>query len=184
MKAFLLKYKRRIIFWIVFLAIVLCFAPRQHDYYLDDDIKNFKGTYLAPFLIWTGVVTSLIAFILVLIKTKSVKQAGVAFLSVGVILACYLFIFQEIFLGASLFINRQFKRDNLQKTYVANYMIRTDQTKHYFNPYDLSTGHISTDDKLINKLYHAGLKQDDTIILKFDKGLFGIPFQSHPFGEK
>jgi len=184
MKAFLLKYKRTIIFWIVFSSIVLYFAPVQNDYYLKDDINNFKRTYLTAFLILTGAVTSLIALILVFIKTKSVMQAYVAFLSVGVTLAFYLFIFQNIFLGASLFINRQFKRDTLKKTYVAKYMVGTDQTKDNFNPYDISSGHISTDDKLINKLYHKGLKQDDTIILKFDKGLFGIAFQSYPFGDK
>lgn len=184
MKAFLLKYKWTIIFWIVFSGIVLYLAPRQHDYYLDDDIKNFKRTYLTPFLVWTGIVTSVIVLIFTFVKTKSIKQAGVSFLSVGVTLAFFLFIFQDIFLGASLFINRQVKRESIQKDYVVSYLAGTDQTKNNFFPYDLSTKHSSIDKKLKNKIYTSGLKQNDTVTLKFDKGLFGIAFQSKPFEDK
>ena len=184
MKAFLLKYKRTIIFWIVFTVIVLYFAPRQHDYYLDDDIENFKRTYLTPILIWTGIVTSIIVLIFVFAKTKSFKQAGVSFLYVGVAIAFFLFIFQDTFLGASLFLNRLFKKDISQKAYVVRYMAGTGQTKDNFIPYDLSAKQISIDKKLINKLYNSGLKQNDTVRLQFDQGIFGIEFQPQPFVDK
>ena len=184
MKAFLLKYKRTIIFWIVFSAIVIYFAPRQHDFYLEDDIKNFKTNYLIPFLIWIGIVTSLIVFILVFAKTKSLKQSSVSFLFVGVTLALYLFLFQDLFLGGALFLNRQFKRDTLNKPYLISYMVGADKTKENFIPYDLTTKRSSIDRKLINKLYSSGQNQNDTVLLKFDKGLFGIAFQSQPFIDK
>jgi hypothetical protein len=184
MKAFLIKYKRTIIFWIVFSAIVLYFAPRQHDYYLDDDIDSFKETYLTPFLIWTGIVISLLVLILVFADTKSFEKAGVSFLTVGVTLAFYLFIFQGLFLGGALFINRQFIRDTLSKTYIIGHMAGTDKTKNNIVPYDLSTKRSSIDRKLINKLYSSSQNQNDTVILKFDKGLFGIAFQSQPFDDK
>jgi len=184
MKAFLLKYKRKIIFWIVFLAIVLYFAPRQHDYYLDGDIDNFKSTYLVPTLIWTGLVTSIIIVFIVFAKTKSIKHSAASFFSVGVTLAFFLFIFQDIFLGAALFLNRQFRRDYIQRTYVAGYWVGASETKENFVPRDLSTKYTSIDKKLINKLYNPGLKSKDTIILQFEKGLFGIAFQSKPFVDK
>lgn len=184
MKAFLLKHKRTIIFWIVFSAIVIYFAPSQHDYYLDDDIKYFKTNYLTPFLIWTGIVTSLIIFILVFTKTKSLKQSGVSFLSVGLTLTIYLFLFQGLFLGGALFLNRLVKRESIQKNYVVNYLTGTDQTKNNFFPYELSSKHSIIDRKLRNKIYTSGLKQNDTITLKFDMGLFGIAFQSQSFEDK
>jgi hypothetical protein len=139
---------------------------------------------LTPFLIWAGIVTSIIVFILVYAKTKSLKQSGVSFLSVGVTLALYLFIFQDLFLGGALFLNRQFKSGTLNKPYLIGYMVGTDKPKDNFIAYDLTTKHSSIDRKLINKLYSSGRNQNDTVILKFDKGLFGIAFQSQPFDDK
>jgi len=181
---FLLKYKRKIISWIVFLALVLYFAPKQHDYYLDDDIKSFKTTYFTPFLIWTGIIASLLIFLITFLKSKSIKQSGVSFLYAGVIFAFLLFIFQNLFLGASLFLNRQFKRETLQKSYSVSYLTGIEHTKDNFFPFDIANKHSSFDRKLRNKLYYPGINQNDTVTLQFDKGLFGIPFQSKPFNDK
>ena len=63
-------------------------------------------------------------------------------------------------------------------------MAGTDQTKNNFIPYDLAVKQISIDKKLINKLYKVGLKQNDTITLRLDKGLFGIAFQTQQFDDK
>ena len=64
------------------------------------------------------------------------------------------------------------------------YLAGTDQTKENFFPYDLSSKHSITDKKLINKIYSPGLKQNDTVTVKFDKGLFGIVYQSKPLADK
>ena len=58
------------------------------------------------------------------------------------------------------------------------------QTKNNFYPYDLPIKDISSDRKLINKLYAQKFKQGDTITLNFDKGLFGIIFQTQPLIDK
>jgi hypothetical protein len=184
MKAFLLKYKWKIVFLILFSIIVFYLAPSQHDYYLDSDIDSFKQTHMTPFLLWTGIVTSILVVILVLAKTKSLKRAGVSFLYVGVALAFYLFIFQDLFLGGALFINRQFKTDTLNKSYTISYMTGIDKTKDNLVPYDLSTKRPLIDNKLINKIYNSELRQNDTVSIKFDKGLFGIPFQLKPLDDK
>ena len=181
---FLNKHKWTILFWIIFLSIVLYFAPRQSEYYLDKDISNFKKYYLQPTLIWTGIILCVGLLIYWLIKTKSIKQLLIPFLSITLTIAAFLFIFQDIFLAASLFINRQFKKGSIQKNYIANYMAGTDQTKSNFFPFDLADNKSSIDRKLTNKLYKVGLKQNDTITLNFDKGLFGIVFQSEKFADK
>jgi hypothetical protein len=184
MTAFLKKHKWTILYWVILLFIVLYFAPRQNKYYLDNDIDYFKTQYLRPILLWTGGVIPVGLFLFWLIRTKSIKQSAIGFAYVVVALAFFLFIFQDIFLGASLFINRQLKRDSVQKIYQANYMAGTDQSKSNFIPYDLTTKQISIERKLINKLYTVGLKQNDTISLNLYKGLLGIAFNSQPFDDK
>ena len=83
-----------------------------------------------------------------------------------------------------MFLNRQFKRDTLQKVYVVDYLAGTDQIKSNFIPYDIASKQIVNDKKLIGKIYRVNLKQFDTVRVTFDKGLFGIVFQSQPFGDK
>jgi hypothetical protein len=126
----------------------------------------------------------ILVLFLVLAKTKSIKQSVLSFLYVAVTVAFFLFLFQDLLLAESLFVNRQFKRASLQITYIVNYLAGVDQNKDNFNPYDISAKQISRDNKLKNKLYHPGLKQDDTLTLKFYKGLLGIAFQSLPFNGK
>lgn len=184
MKALLSKYKRSIIFWTLFSAILFYFAPLQHEYYLDNDIANFKATYFTPFLVWTGVIISVSVLMIVLVGTKYFKSAGVYFLSIGLILAVYLFIFNELLLSGALFVNRQFTLDKWNKSYIVGYMIGMEKTKKNFVAYDLSTNQSSIDRKLINKLYKSELHENDTITLKFDKGLFGIAFLSQPFKDE
>lgn len=184
MKSFLKKYKRTIIFWIIFSAIVLYFAPKQNEYYLDDDIQGFKSRYLIPILFWTGVIASILLLSIIIVINKSIKKSLFPFLYGTAIMTFYLFIFQNLFLAGSLFINRKFNRDSVQKAYIVSYWPGTDSGKANFTPYDISTGHFSMDEKLINKLYQTGLTQGDTLVLKFDTGLFGVAFQKQPFVDK
>ena len=163
MKIFLTKYKWKIFFLILLLAIGIYFVPRQKAYYLDDDIKYFKEHYLSSILIWTGVVISLLIVLALFIRTKSVKDPLLSSLYTITFIAFFLFIFQDLFLAGALFINRQFKKETLEKKYLVNYLAGTDQTKSNFIPYDLSTRQISTDEKLVNKIYNQRFKQNDTL---------------------
>jgi hypothetical protein len=183
MKVFLNKHKRTILFWVIFVFIILYFAPRQSEYYLDKDVRNFKIHYLQPTLIWTGSILIVGLLIFWLKSTKSIMQLLTHFISVTFTVAAFLFIFQDLFLAASLFINRQIKKGAEQKRYTVIYTGETEKSKKYFIPYDLDEGQISIDKKLINKLYKTELKQNDTITLKFDRGLFGIAFQSNRFDD-
>ena len=121
---------------------------------------------------------------MLLIKAKSIKQSSLVFLYGTVTVACLLFIFQDIFLAAALFINRQIKTGSLQKAYVIKYMTGTRQTRENILPFDIAAKQISRDHKLTNKLYQPSLQQDDTVTLKFDKGLFGIAFQPQHFRDR
>lgn len=185
MIAFLKKYNWRIVYWIILCFIVFYFAPTQNKYYLDKDIKYFETQYLQPILVWTAGLVSVGLFLFWLIRTKSIKQSIVGFAYVALGLAFIFFIFLNIFLGFSLFINRQCKTNGVQEIYQANYyMVGSDNSKANFFLYDFTTKQFSFDRKLINKLYKVDLKQNDTISLHLDKGLFGIPFSLQPFDDK
>lgn len=184
MKAFFIKYKWTILYWTILLFLLLYFAPRQSKYYLDQDIKQFKTRYLIPTLIWTFGLITVGLFVFWLIKTKSIKRSGLWFLSTALTFAFIIFIFQSIFLGLALFANRLITREKIIKIYQASFMAGTGNSRNNFNLYDPSTGRISIDAKLINELYHTGIKQNDTLVLAMNKGLFGVAFSSHQFNDK
>jgi hypothetical protein len=180
MKVFLTKHRRTIIFSAALLATVLLIRPNQDDHYLDADIAFFKVHYLEPILLYTGIVISIAFFVLPIVKTKSFKHLTNTFLlACGTIVFC-LFIFQHLILGLSLFINRQVKREALQRVYLAGFLVGTGKTKDSFFLIDLSTKHTITDRKFIDKMYKPELKQDDTVHVSFEKGLFGVAFQPKP----
>lgn len=176
MKAFVSKYKWNIIYFLTLLAVVVYFAPKQNDYYFDNDIKNYKSKYLIPILFWTCIILCSILFGLLVINMKSIKQSLLSFFFGAILISCNLFIFQDVILGGALFINRLYKRDHLQKAYVVNYLSGLKQTKYNLISYDLETKQFSIDRKLSEQLYRPFLKQNDTIILKLNKGLLGIVY--------
>lgn len=184
MTAFFKKYKWTILYWTILLFFLLYFAPRQSKYYLDQDIKEFKAHYLIPSLIWIFSILAVGLFVFWVIKTKSVKQPTLWFLSTVLTFVFIIFIFQNIFLGVALFANRQVTKEKVSKTYQASFMVGTDNSKANFSPYDLSTKHICIDPKLINELYHTSIKQNDTLVLTMHKGLFGVLFSSNSLDDK
>lgn len=184
MKQFLKKYQSRIIFWGILILIVVYLAPRQRNFYLNEDIEYFETKYLTPILIGVWIFVSALFLIFLLVKVRPLVNAFYTTLYISVFVAFFLFIFQDLFLAGSLFINRQFKRESITKTYLASYLYGTDINKSNFFPYDISSKHISIDSKLKEQLYYPELKQNDTIILQLEKGLWGIPYQSKPFKEK
>jgi hypothetical protein len=185
MTAFLKKYKWTIIYWIIILFFLLYFTPRQTKYYLNQDIEQFKTLYLIPTLIWIFGLLAAGLFVFWLIKTKSVGRSLLWFLSTTLTFAFIIFIFQDIFLGGVLFLNRQFKTGQIQKAYEVHYFADTDNALNNFIPYDIATKQsIVFDRKLQNALYQDGLKQNDTVRLQLEKGLFGIAFKTKPFNDK
>jgi hypothetical protein len=185
MKSFIIKHKWTVIYWFIVLFSLFYFTPQQRKYYLDQDIKQFKTQSLLPALIWIFGFIAFSLFIFWLKRTKSLLQSGVGFLKLAAIFAFIIFIFQDIFLGTALFINRQISIGNSQKTYTAHSFSGTELAKNNFILYDLSSKNsIVFDNKLKNEVYYHGLKQNDTIRLQLKKGLWGIVFKSTPFKDE
>ncbi len=152
MTAFFRQYRWTILYWTILLFLIFYFAPRQSKYYFDQDIQQFKTLYLIPTLIWTLVLLAIGLFVYWLIKTKSVKQSTLWFLSTALTFAFIFFIFQNIFLGIALFANRQITKEKIIEKYQASFMAGTDNSKNNLSLHNISTKHISIDIKLINEL--------------------------------
>ena len=181
MITFFRKYRQHIIFWILFLAIALCFAPRQRDFYLDADINQFKSQYFFPTLFWVWGILMLALLLFLIRKSESIKQSFQTFLYVMLMSAGFLFIFNNIFLSAALFINRQIRIGSVTRSYVAGYIIGASKSKQSFYLIDIPEGKFNSGNKLINQVYKPDIKDRDTVVLQFHKGLFGIVFSTQPF---
>ena len=165
MTVFLKKYKWSIFYWTILLCFLLYFTSRQNQYYLDQDIEEFKTRYLIPTLIWAFGLFAIGLFAFWIMKTRTAKQAAISFLSTVLTFAFIIFIFQDIFLGFALFVNRQITKGKIAKTYQASFMTGTEHSKRNFNPYEPATGRIINDKKLVNEFYKPALKQNDHFVL-------------------
>jgi hypothetical protein len=173
MKSFILKHKHRIIYWSILLFLLLYFAPRQNEFYPDADIQLFKKQFITPFLIYTWIAISIALCIILLYRTSSILNSFASLIYGSIISACLLFIFQGLFLAAALFLNRQYSKKTVTRTYV---VYKLDEKSRYFIFYDDSTGKGLLDGKLNRRIDRSGLKQKDTVHFTFKKGLFGIPY--------
>ena len=182
--SFLKKHKRLIIFWIIFLFILFYFTPRQSNYYLDNDIKKFKDLYMFRISIWIWCILMGLLLIPLYKYFESIKQSLKGLSYMAIMIAFHLFVFQNILLSTVLFINRQIKSEIITRTYVARYYLGEKKSKENFNLTDLSFREGIQDKKLINRVYKQGINDGDTLVIQFDKGLFGIAFSKQPFDDE
>lgn len=184
MITFFRKYRQRIIFWIIFLAIALYFAPRQRGFYLDADINQFKSQYFFPTLFWVWGILMFALLLFLIRKSESIKQSFQTFLYGMLMSAGFLFIFNNIFLSAALFINRQIRVGSVTRSYVAGYIIGAPKSKQSFYLIDIPDGKFNSGNKLINLVYKPDIKDRDTVVLQFNKGFFGIVYSTLPFDDE
>ena len=154
------------------------------DYYLENDIKSFKAKYLLSILIGIWSVIMFLVVIVIIRYYESIIQSIKIFIYWVVIVSFYLFVFHSIILATVLFVNRQFKKESVSRSYVANYLVGDTKSKENFRPYSVIEHETAYDKKLINKLYKSSLKQSDTLLLTLNEGLFGILYSSEPMNDK
>jgi hypothetical protein len=181
MRAFLVNNSGRLIFWITFLFLVVYFFPEQRAYYLDADIDNFKRSYLRPSLIGIGIFVCSAVLILLLINTKSFWVSIRAFVITAFFTLLFLFIFQNLLLEASLFVNRLSSRENIQRKYLSAYMDSAEHSMQNFTLYDLAAKKNISDGKLIKKFYGQRITANDTATLTFNIGILGVPYKADKF---
>jgi hypothetical protein len=150
----------------------------QRARYVTADIDKFKDEYFVQVLGWTWAVICGLWLLLVFINTKSIRNSILSFLYVSLMTACLLFIFKDVILSGTLFINKLYKRDSTQKEYVVIHVDRDKQRATSLQLIDLQTQKLVFDDKFREKLNRPELKPNDTLRIAVDIGLFGIAFPS------
>lgn len=115
MKKFFATYKWLLLYWLIFIVIVFWLAPRQGNYYLESDVRQFRSQHLMPALVWTGVVLTLALLVVLLRQRLPFKQLFLSFFYGAFLLSCFLFILQDVWLGGALWLNRNTKRPVCKK---------------------------------------------------------------------
>ncbi|TMM29687.1 hypothetical protein FDT66_11280 [Polaribacter aestuariivivens] len=173
-----MKKRNRIIFIIgitlIYTSIVLFFFPKESEFYLKSDIKEFSNSLIPISAIFSFVIVFLAFFDKKdFTGNKITKIVQISFIGI-----MSYFLFQQnskIVTTVGLYINRLSEKDFLTREFIVNF-------KRENEPYIL--GRI-TNRKYESELDKVKLKQTEfnkimekeTIKLKFKKGIFGIPFE-------
>lgn len=158
-------------------ALLFLFVPNQEKYYLESDISSFVATSKLRFVYYAiFAVIVIILFKRLKINRFSSKKKILNFLTVlGIFSLLFFFVFNKIFIGFCLYINRQFPKETVEKSYQIAAV--TDQTLLAQNT-DVDLDIILKKDfeKITGSNDLSELKENEIIVLKFKKGLFGINF--------
>ncbi|MDF2187985.1 hypothetical protein [Paraflavitalea sp. CAU 1676] len=179
---FFKKHWRRILFYCVLLLVVLYLAPRQHDFYLEDDVERFEQEQVTPFLIWFGAIGSVAFFVLTWVWFREIVGAFLGWVGLSVVLCWFLLVFNDQWLAAGLFVNRLFDRGAIEKKFVVGSLAGLEFNRKNFLLHEASTGTSLRDDRVTEVVYRPDLKVKDTVPLELTKGLFGVGY--YPGGFK
>lgn len=162
---------------IVAFALLFLFVPNQEKYYLESDISSFVSESKLRFVFYAiFAVIVLILFKRFKINRNSSKKKILNFLiGLGIFSLLFFFVFDKIFIGFGLYINRQFPKETVEKSYQIAAV--TDQTLLAQNTDDDRAIILKNDyQKIIGSSDLSKLKENEILVLKFEKGLLGINF--------
>lgn len=181
---FFKKHWRRILFYSALLLVVLYLAPRQHDFYLEDDVQRFEQEQVTPFLVWFGAIGSVGFFLWTWVSFKELVGAFLGWVGLSVVLCWFLFVFNDQWLAAGLYLNRLFDRGSIEKKFVVGSLAGVEFNRNNFLLHEASTGTSLRDDRVTEVVYRPDLKVKDTVQLKLTKGLFGVGYYPGGFKEE
>lgn len=158
-------------------ALLFLFVPNQEKYYLESDISSFVATSKLRFVYYAiFAVIVIILFKRLKINRNSSKKKILNFLvGLGIFSLLFFFVFNKIFIGFGLYINRQIPKETIEKSYQIAAV--TEQTLLAQNVDDDHDIILKNDyQKITGSSDLSKLKEDEILVLKFEKGLLGINF--------
>jgi hypothetical protein len=168
------KYKFKIIYIVILSLLLFVFVPNQEDYYLDNDIINFKDKfYWKTSFIVIGIIAFLFFIKLAIKKVALEEKLNKVFASIiiGFLFAVF---FQPIIISSFLYINRCEKVNSITEKYKIMYIEGNDLIA--YNKKNKETIFARDFNKFLIKTNINTLKINDTLKLNFEKGLFGIKY--------
>jgi len=162
MLALIRKYWLRILIFLLLSFVLVYFLPKQEEYYLRQDVDDFKRKAHSTLIVLEIVVWSLF-LILFLRGIRSIKEVlRVAFFSVAILFVTYT-LFKDTFTSMGLFVNRLVVRGETKRSCIMQ--------KSVASIYDGC---------LIDSAYHSGVSSNDTVLISFKKGLLGVEYPERP----
>lgn len=173
-----MKKRNRIIFIIgitlIYTSIVLFFFPKESEFYLKSDIKEFENSLIPISAIFSFVIVFLAFFD----KKDFTGNKLTKIIQIGFIGIMSYFLFQQnskIVTTVGLYINRLSVKEFLTQEFIVNF-------KRENEPYILgritNRNYESELDKVkLKQTEFNKIMEKETIKLKFKKGLFGIPYE-------
>lgn len=170
MVPFFKKYWINILAASVLLLVLFCLSDEQ-DRYLRLDFRALRDRSRTVFL-WINIAGGLLVFLLGIPrdhKRKKILHWGFRCV-LGALFS--LLSFRDAFVSATLFVNRSSNRGTVEKAYVV------------VHTYPGSKWPLLLKDSSLNKNFstkqlkngNAHIKEDDTLIIVFSKGLFNVDF--------
>ena len=173
-----MKKRNRIIFIIgitlIYTSIVLFIYPKESEYYLKSDIKEFENSLVPISAIFSFVIVFLVFFD----KKDFTGKKITKIIQIGFIGIMSYFLFQQnskIVTTVGLYLNRLSENEFLTREFKVNF-------KMDYEPYVLgritNRNYDSELDKVkLKKTEFNKIMEKETITLKFKKGIFGVPFE-------
>lgn len=168
------KYKFQIIYYVILSLLLFLFVPNQEDYYLDNDISNFKDKYYwkTSFIV-IGIIAFLFFLKLIIKKVSLEEKLNKVFVSIiiGFLFAAF---FQPIIISSFLYINRCKKVNTITEKYKIidiegnNLIAHNKKNKETIWENDFNKFHL--------KINSNTIKINDTLKLNFEKGILGIKY--------
>jgi hypothetical protein len=172
-----MKKRKRIIFIITFILIYIWvaffFLPRESEHYLKSDIDEFENSLV----IISAIVSFIVLFLGVFDKKRFTEKKTSKIIYIGFIGIMSYFLFQQnskIVTAIGLYSNRLSSDCFLTKEFIVNfkmdnkpYVLGRLKNKYYDTEIDKVELKQTEFDKVTEKA---------TIVLKFKKGMLGIPF--------
>jgi hypothetical protein len=175
LKTLFSKYKFKIIGILILAYLIFFFTPAEYEYYLDQDIQFFKRNYYWKYaLMGSGIIISAIFLFGIFNKWKK-KELFSAVLNASAICLIFFILMQMVTVAIFLFTNRMIPLENYTTTYKVEHV--SESHLKINNIQDAADYIIAGDSEIIfNQIPVDRLKEGDTIILKFQKGLWKIRY--------
>jgi uncharacterized membrane protein len=168
------KYKFQIIYYVILSLLLLVFVPNQEDYYLDNDISNFKEKYYWKTALIVIFIIAFLFFLKLVIKKVSLDEKLNKVFFFIIISVLFTAFSQPIMISSFLYINRCKKVNTTTEKYKiidieGNELIAYNKkNKETIWANDFNKFHLKTNSNTI--------KINDTINLNFEKGILGIKY--------
>lgn len=165
------KYRFNIIVLLVLIGLLFFFIPNEEGRYLRTDIEEIRNKS-RTLLFCTEIIFLTILLFFGLRQLKKITDIFYLIIGLGCMGLSLFLLFDSIFLSTTLFLNKLSNNQIIDKKYKVVYV---DNSKHLLL-WDNELKSSVQADQLIKATDKVKIKESDTVIVSFKKGLLGFNY--------